>query len=668
MPIVLERTDGSIVGSAAVEVRSAKLEYRSHYREMLEYISEQATALLMELRAPAMLQLIPEPGRTSQTVAQQFAFLRGTLGRRDFQDALQRILAMPHTIYVQDEHERDIRRGFKPTAKAVRQLASRQPRFALHVEHPLAKRVSTLPREIVASHQRETIDTSENRFVKYALSQFAALLTAMERRVAKSRLRGDERLRREIGHLKANLNEVLSHELFAKVGQPTYLPLGSSVLQGRGGYREILRAWLMFSVAARITWEGGDDVYASGKRDVATLYEYWLFFKLLDLFSRKFQFTRRALSELVEKTADTFGLKLKSGRHLPLDGEFYGHGRKLRIRFSYNRTFVRHSTGAETSYPNTGSWTQRMRPDYTLSIWPGEFKDTEAEENELMVHLHFDAKYRVETIADFFGEDTDEELAEAQKAHRNGRTAKREDLLKMHAYRDAIRRTAGAYVLYPGTEVRRWREYHELLPNLGAFTVRPDSMDDGIGSLSEFIDDVILHLCDRASLRERQSYHVAALQSEMPSAPVYVDLSEHSSGKKREGPLGEQSVLALWGGNGGLPICDARVFQRLVDGGMLDPKLIQVAYVLTYLEGPTAFPGLRRVIAGPDLLSAGAVQAAMHAAGHSISVVDGLYAAYHVSEVILPERTWSSTDLHAWGLADASLVPRILPLALVLAS
>src|SRR5829696_8253469 len=30
--------------------------------------------------------------------------------------------------------------------------------------------------------------------------------------------------------------------------------------------------------------------------------------------------------------------------------------------------------------------------------------------------------------------------------------SKREDLLKMHAYRDAIRRSAGAYVLYPGDQ------------------------------------------------------------------------------------------------------------------------------------------------------------------------------------------------------------------------
>ena len=49
--------------------------------------------------------------------------------------------------------------------------------------------------------------------------------------------------------------------------------------------------------------------------------------------------------------------------------------------------------------------------------------------------------------------------AEAESVERLSRS-RREDLLKMHAYRDAIRRTAGAYVLFPGNEsVSPYREF-----------------------------------------------------------------------------------------------------------------------------------------------------------------------------------------------------------------
>jgi hypothetical protein len=39
-----------------------------------------------------------------------------------------------------------------------------------------------------------------------------------------------------------------------------------------------------------------------------------------------------------------------------------------------------------------------MRPDYTLSFWPAEFSETEAEKQELIVHIHFDAKYKVQDL------------------------------------------------------------------------------------------------------------------------------------------------------------------------------------------------------------------------------------------------------------------------------
>jgi predicted component of viral defense system (DUF524 family) len=32
----------------------------------------------------------------------------------------------------------------------------------------------------------------------------------------------------------------------------------------------------MFDLAAKLIWKGGDDIYSGGKKDIATLYEYWL--------------------------------------------------------------------------------------------------------------------------------------------------------------------------------------------------------------------------------------------------------------------------------------------------------------------------------------------------------------------------------------------------------
>src|SRR4051794_25013888 len=78
----------------------------------------------------------------------------------------------------------------------------------------------------------------------------------------------------------------------------------------------------------------------------------------------------------------------------------------------------------------------------------------------------------------------------------------------MHAYRDAIRRSAGAYVLYPGNEQREpFTAYHEILPGLGAFVLRPGPGGAvGVTELDRFLANAIDHLADRASQHERSRF------------------------------------------------------------------------------------------------------------------------------------------------------------------
>src|SRR5699024_1507824 len=189
----------------------------------------------------------------------------------------------------------------------------------------------------------------------------------------------------------------------------------------------------------------------------------------------------------IEETNDKLGLKLKQGKHLPLEGIFETKNRKLHVQFSFNKTF-----SGDNEYPSGGSWTRSMRPDYTLSIWPFGITEEQANAQELIVHLHFDAKYKVENLTTLFGQE-DENLDQEKEQERKG-TYKRADLLKMHSYRDSIRRTAGAYILYPGGEGKKeWRGFHEIVPGLGAFTMKPNRENDGSTELRNFLKDVIQH-------------------------------------------------------------------------------------------------------------------------------------------------------------------------------
>ena len=186
------------------------------------------------------------------------------------------------------------------------------------------------------------------------------------------------------------------------------------------------------------------------------------------------------------------------GLHTPVGGVWnQGAGRALHAEFHFNRKFAR-----VRDHQKPGSWTRAVQPDYTVSIWPAEFTTAaEAEEAEVIVHVHFDAKYRIENVKAVFGEAGGESSSEGEPAEGEHLTeAKYADLLKMHAYRDAIRRTAGAYVLYPGNsgDGRRYQEYelqgfHEVLSGLGAFAVRPraDGTAEGLDELRLFLEDVV---------------------------------------------------------------------------------------------------------------------------------------------------------------------------------
>ena len=96
----------------------------------------------------------------------------------------------------------------------------------------------------------------------------------------------------------------------------------------------------MFDLAAKLSWKGGDNVYEAGKRNVAILYEYWVFFKLLEVVSRVFCIEPASTHTLVKADADQINLEIQQGKMTMIKGTYDTGIRKLNVRFFYNRTFA----------------------------------------------------------------------------------------------------------------------------------------------------------------------------------------------------------------------------------------------------------------------------------------------------------------------------------------
>lgn len=228
-----------------------------------------------------------------------------------------------------------------------------------------------------------------------------------------------------------------------------------------------------------------------------------MFFKLQELISEFFDLDELDKKKFVKIDNDKIDLQLIQGRRLILRGKSKSVMRDLNVAFYYNRTFSK-SNDEDNAIRLAGSWTMTMRPDYTLSLWPGNIG--EAEEQDLITHIHFDAKYRLNRVILEDEKNISEELNE-EKGQQELGIYKRADLLKMHAYKDAIRRTSGAYVLYPGTDNRVIQGYYEIVPGLGAFSVRPGHWEEDYVPLRKFLAEVKAHMLDRASEREKMSYY-----------------------------------------------------------------------------------------------------------------------------------------------------------------
>lgn len=495
-----------VLTSIELEVQSVKTGYRDDYRDMLEFITEKCTDLLLQANSPASQYFEIDYSRDSQTLYQKFAFINSFIGTDDFAEALHRIVTTPVTTWTEITENRDIRRVRRFSNTNIQELLRSSNRTSLPTRHFLREYgLDTICQKMTSIRKKDSVDTPENRFIKHVLESFLKFCTDINNKAVKG-----SRLDRESQILIRELESQLHHAIFNAISRPNTLKLNSPVLQRKEGYREVLRVWLMFDLAARLIWSGGDDIYSGGKKDIAILYEYWLFFKLLELLTSIFEIDPKDISDLIKETPDGLNLQLRQGKFTALRGVYHSGIRKLNVRFNFNRSF-----NGEKAYPDSGSWTTTLRPDYTLSLWPYGIKEAEAEKQELIVHIHFDAKYKVAGLFDLIENKTEDDLNEEKTDNRRG-IYRNADLLKMHAYKDAIRRTGGAYVLYPGDGSVNQHGFHEIIPGLGAFAVRPSKTDSGIGDLKSFILEILDHLINRTSQREKLAFRTFDIHKAPP--------------------------------------------------------------------------------------------------------------------------------------------------------
>lgn len=474
-------TDGKQLRSV-VEVQSRKLDYFDEYRWMVRDLTDEVTSLVLERFAPTRQRLVDDWSREPKTAYERFIHLQALFADPSFERAILYVTNQPYVEWAEQTALRLPNQPIRGGSRLARAISRPGPR----IEWPGGTK-RTLPAAIAIDVTVPMVDNVPNRFVKHVLDHFLRLANRVRDSLttqpqSASALRG----LREIDEVARRLEILRSAPIFRDVGNMVILPVDNQVILKRAGYREVLGAYLRVETGTRVAWE--DESLNGAQRKASTLYEYWAFLQLLRVV--------RAITpdlditELFSETKDGLTLSLKQGQERRFRGTTTRLGRVIDLDLYYNRDFGATTTGIEG-----GSWTVRMRPDCSLRL------QARSDGSGIPpVWLHFDAKYKLSDYGLFKDVAGDDHVFATQPV--------RDDLLKMHVYLGAIRRSVGSYVLFPGDSQANapFRAYTELLPGLGAFSLRPVAGGPDTQVLRTFLDGVLTHVASVATQERRHRY------------------------------------------------------------------------------------------------------------------------------------------------------------------
>lgn len=460
------------IGPIPVYVVSRKIT-DTVYAAMLDYVAGKYANLVFSFSTPLGQQYRKE--RLGQDIVYvEYLFLKKYL--LDESPNLDGIAALildnPHRrLYREYRHNTIDAITSVPPAMLVN-LFSTPDRFAvLKPDHPL---VSTacgraifnrtgrrlFPAEAMEERKHHTVDTNENRFMKHLLQSVQRRLHELAKALeGKGGGYLNPDIETSLEKMERGLTLFLSDPFWSDVGAMRFIPAGSQVLQRRDGYRQLFRLYSLLQLATHCHFNNDDFQNLLETKDTPTLFEYWSFFVVKDVLDKinKIRSCRTVVSNdpLEQKIIQGICIEYEDG-----------------ISLWFNRTSLGSPDFMSSEYPEkiapNESYSHTLRPDIVISRG----------DNMLI----FDAKFKGQR-GGFYGEGEDGTIS----------TWKDEDIDKMHTYREAIRNVSGAYILYPGEEVRVYPAHNAagLYQGVGAAPLKPDDSARPVRRHLEDIERII---------------------------------------------------------------------------------------------------------------------------------------------------------------------------------
>ncbi len=434
--------DGGVALTAEVEVRPAKLDYRTHFEAMRADIEATCRSLLF--RMPGGVRARRSAVRADgPSAAEYLGLLEGLF--TDLAQGVEAILRSPRRRLTRRPEVVEVSRARRGTADAmgwvVRTPSVWVPASTKGIAlRPLrSSRGEVYYRAVREAVPRVDVDLPENRLLRHVLVTLRGRLKHLVERGTSS---GNALPSRWVEACRRMLSRVegwLRTPLFQTLSSSFPSDATGTLLDAR--YLQVLRVHRDLS-------RGLGDLrgrpFEVSFRDTPELYEYWVYLKLVEVFT-SLGFT--PLETLPSLFVSEDALQVSLGRGLDFAVRL-ASPEGLQAMLFYNRTYTTRGRA---------SLTHDMRPDVVCEVEAGDGKRTWV----------FDAKYR--------------------RAWDGGSwSPTQEDIDQMHAYRDGIGRLDeggrferlmdGAYVLFPAAWDEAYlghRFYRSAAHGIGGFPLMP---------------------------------------------------------------------------------------------------------------------------------------------------------------------------------------------------
>jgi len=385
--------DGTNTTIVRFEVFPRKIDYRVDYAHMRDEIASIARNLVLTVQARAFGLASPFPTQ-QPTLTEWLSLIRYYFRRLVL--TTKAIAQNPHSTLVKEIVNTPVERARRVDNRALeRQARRRVAPSGISIKGSGIQ----LPRQVPESRRYVTYNTPENRYLKAILVETQRNL----QRALHAQLSGDEdadasaeqrffrAIRSEVGEMLRDVQRLLREPFLKDVATGPAKRPSSLVFHRHPHYvafDQIARA-----VNGGLSLDGGP--LRVGVKDIALLYEYWCFLKLVQLLREHFELEQQSIIRLNHMKITVV---LQKGERAAIRFRDPSSGKHLFL--VYNRRFNRLPTISQ-------------RPDNVIQI---------ASEERLYI---FDAKYRIAFDAEY-------------QRQFGGIGPPVEDINTMHRYRDAI--------------------------------------------------------------------------------------------------------------------------------------------------------------------------------------------------------------------------------------